>query len=401
MVEPLREAPRKPLCVQGTLPPLPAFIPQQAPPFIIPDNFDDIVKRLLAPLEQNPDLPKDAITFPSTASSAHPFAGGEGEAHQRIKHLLSNGSMTKYKDTRNGMIGTDFSTKFAAFLSLGCISARQVHTYLLDFEDGRTSIGKTAIGYGKGENKGTGWTRFELLWRDYMRLCAKKHRHKLFRIEGFESHAAGRNERGGGGPRWRTPARDPEAKRMLIRFLRGETGTGLIDASQRELWLTGYTSNRARQNVASYLSKHLHLDWRLGAEWYESQLIDYDTSSNWGNWQYVALGDRTFNPVKQGYDYDAKGEYIKMWVPELKSWKGGVEGIFQGWKIPSEERQSLGLQDLEWINRPLARIEFRPGGGAGGGGGGGRGNHGGRGGGGRGGRNNGGGGGRPNNRRGY
>ncbi len=91
---------------------------------------------------------------------------------------------------------------------------------------------------------------------------------------------------------------------MLQRFLRGTTGTGLIDASQRELLFTGYTSNRARQNVASYLAKHLGINWKLGAEWYESMLVDYDVSSNWGNWQYVAgVGNdprgeaRVFNPI--------------------------------------------------------------------------------------------------------
>lgn len=57
----------------------------------------------------------------------------------------------------------------------------------------------------------------------------------------------------------------------LARWLEGRTGTGLVDASQRELFLTGFTSNRARQNVASYLAKHLGLDWRLGAEWYECE----------------------------------------------------------------------------------------------------------------------------------
>ena len=67
---------------------------------------------------------------------------------------------------------------------------------------------------------------------------------------------------------------DNDTKIVVERFLRGKTGTGLIDASQRELFLTGYTSNRARQNVASYLTKHLGIDWRLGAEWYEANLIE-------------------------------------------------------------------------------------------------------------------------------
>jgi len=179
--------------------------------------------------------------------------------------------MSTYKDTRNGMLGADFSTKLSAFLALGCVTARQVHQHLLDFEDGTTELGRGAQGYGKGENRGTASVRFELLWRDYMRLCTRKFGPRLFQAYGF---------RGDDSVRWNYD------KEKLNRWLEGRTGMGLVDASQRELWCTGYTSNRARQNVASFLSKHLGLDWRLGAEWYECCLVDYDLSSNWGNWQY-------------------------------------------------------------------------------------------------------------------
>jgi len=140
---------------------------------------------------------------------------------------------------------------------------------------------------------------------------------------------------------------------------------GLIDASQRELYHTGYTSNRARQNVASFLAKHLKIDWRIGAEWYESMLIDYDLSSNWGNWQYLAgVGNdprgeaRIFNPVKQAFDYDPKGEYVKSWVPELRVLNEPSE-IFQAWTIKDDRKEELGLSDLEWVDKPLMRIDFQ------------------------------------------
>jgi len=165
---------------------------------------------------------------------------------------------------------------------------------------------------------------------------------------------------------------------MLERFLAGTTGTGLIDASQRELFHTGYTSNRARQNVASYLAKHLGLNWMLGAEWYECMLIDYDVSSNWGNWQYVAgVGNdprgeaRVFNPIKQACDYDPQGAYVMAWVPELR----GLEDpqvVFQAWKMDEDERAKRGLEGLDWIERPLKKIDFKVGSGRRGGGGGGK-----------------------------
>ena len=206
--------------------------------------------------------------------------------------------MTTYKDTRNGMLGLDFSTKLSAWLALGCITARQTHEYLIDFEEAKTDLGKGIHGYGKGENKGTAAVRFELLWRDYFRLATRKFGPQLFRIEGFKQDAS---------ISWKYPLKDPAVKRAVQRFLEGTTGNGFIDASMRELFLTGYTSNRLRQNVASFLAKHLGIDWRIGAEWYESLLTDYDLNNNWGNWQYNAgVGNdpreaRVFNPVKQVY----------------------------------------------------------------------------------------------------
>lgn len=234
--------------------------------------------------------------MPTRATSAHPFHGGESTGHDRIQHLITSGTMTTYKDTRNGMLGFDFSTKLSAWLALGCTTARQLHEYLLAFEDGKTDLGKGVQGYGKGENKGIAAVRFELLWRDYFRLTTRKFGPRLFRISGFKEDTSSP---------WKYPQKDKETQHKVTRFLEGTTGTGFIDASMRELFLTGYTSNRLRQNVASYLAKHLGIDWRVGAEWYESLLIDYDLSSNWGNWQYTAgVGNdpreaRVFNPVKQ------------------------------------------------------------------------------------------------------
>lgn len=170
---------------------------------------------------------------------------------------------------------------------------------------------------------------------------------------------------------------------VFSRFRSGRTGIGLIDASNRELFLTGYTSNRARQNVASFLanSSHLGIDWRVGAEWYEYLLIDYDMPSNWGNWQYVAgVGNdprqgRVFNPVKQALDYDPEGEYIKAWVPELrqmdlnKSFSGNKEEIdqqkimalYQAWKLSESEKENLSLKGVDWVEAPLVKIQFQVG----------------------------------------
>ena len=367
-VEPLRDAPRKEIPAPQSLLPAPSFIPSQSGPFSIPDSYDSFESALLKPLNNQPLLPKPP-SYPSNAESAHPFHGGATTGLERIRSLIKTASMTHYKDTRNGMIGTDFSTKLSAWLALGCITARQVHWQLISFEDGTNTAFKGIEGFNKGENKGTAAVRFELLWRDYMRLCTRKFGPRLFRVEGFRNDSS---------YPWKTPGSKgsgPEVEQTFDRFLRGTTGTGLIDASQRELYLTGYTSNRARQNVASYLAKHLGINWKLGAEWYESMLVDYDLSSNWGNWQYVAgVGNdprgeaRVFNPIKQSNDYDREGKYVRMWVEETRKLDNPQE-VFQCWKVDSQRRSEVGLDGNEGCESPLVKIDFRVGGKGGRGGG--------------------------------
>ncbi|MBV6655230.1 MAG: FAD-binding domain-containing protein, partial [Mameliella sp.] len=100
-------------------------------------------------------------------------------------------------------------------------------------------------------------------------------------------------------------------------------GVPFIDANMNELAATGYMSNRGRQNVASFLVKDLELNWQMGAEYFESMLIDYDVTSNWMNWNYAAgLGmdakeDKHYNIISQALKYDPKGTYVKKWLPQL------------------------------------------------------------------------------------
>lgn len=383
-LEPLRNVPRPVLeaPMPGSLPSYPdsSLIPPQHYPFTIPDAYADLESCLLAPLN-SPDRPliRDPPAFPRDAATAHPFRGGESQALSRLDQLIKSGSMSTYKDTRNGLLGIDCSTKLSGWLSIGCITARQVHTAMLAFEDGSNEAYQEVEGYGKGENEGTQAVRFELLWRDYMMLCTRKFGSKLFSLYGFKgAEDVGvkewlRPSRAAGG-RGKTQA---EITEIFSRFLNGTTGMGLIDASQRELYLTGYTSNRARQNVASFLSKHLGFDWRLGAEWYECMLIDSDVGANWGNWQYVSgVGSdprregRVFNPVKQAFDYDPNGEYVRTWVEELQgiqidendqtpgSGKGSVMELFQAWTMKEERKKELGLENLKMVREPLMKIEF-------------------------------------------
>jgi deoxyribodipyrimidine photo-lyase len=102
-------------------------------------------------------------------------------------------------------------------------------------------------------------------------------------------------------------------------WIHGETHSDFVNANMIELKETGWMSNRGRQNVASYFAKELELDWRLGAAYFESQLIDYDVHSNYGNWMYVAgVGndprDRKFNVQLQAERYDTNGKFRNLWL---------------------------------------------------------------------------------------
>lgn len=313
-------------------------------------------------------------SFPKEAKSAHPFKGGEDAARERLEYVVRADVAKNYKATRNGLIGADFSTKFSAYLAQGSLTARQIHEALLGYEDGTVARYQDAAGFGQGENDGTNAVRNELLWRDYMRLYHKRFGNKLFQAHGLKADKPEYQEGGEKMIKWKTADEntavadqnpDPATIRKIIeRFNAGNTGMGLIDASQRELMHTGYTSNRARQNVANFLAKHLGIDWRYGAEWYEMLLIDYDVSSNWANWQYVAgVGNdprsesRLFNPIKQAFDYDKDGTYVRTWVPEVSKLHK-LENVFQACTASEEDIKEAGLEGNPMVTDPIKKIEF-------------------------------------------
>lgn len=222
------------------------------------------------------------------------FKGGETEALRRMNHyFFDTKAISKYKETRNGLIGADYSSKFSAWLALGCLSPREIYYELKKYEAQNES------------NESTYWLVFELLWRDYFRFMMKKYHTKFFQQNGIQNKAIEVNKHNA---------------IQLQNWINGKTGIDFVDANMLELKLTGFMSNRGRQNVASYLCNDLKLDWRYGAAYFEQQLIDYDVCSNWGNWAYLAgvgndpRGNRYFNIEKQAQDYDKNAEYRKRWL---------------------------------------------------------------------------------------
>ncbi|KAI0201773.1 cryptochrome [Astrocystis sublimbata] len=366
MNEPLRERPRPtvPRPAAGSLPKTveSSEMPSQAHPFEIPPSLEAFETALVAPIESA--VPKVVAVEPGT--SAHPFRGGEDSALQRLRYLIKSGNASSYKTSRNGLLGMDYSTKLSAHLAQGSITARQVHEELLHFENGTDQQYAETEGFGEGENEGTKAIRFELLWRDYMRLCTRKFKAKLFYRSGFRNYHSHKWKMGSkvGETTGEQATPTDEVSTTMKRVFEGTTGQSLIDASSRELIHTGYTSNRARQNVGSFFAKHLNIDWRYGAEWYEFMLVDYDVNSNWSNWQYVAgVGNdprgenRIFNPVKQAFDYDKDGDYVRCWVPELRKIEK-LENLFQPWTTPKEDWERFELAGLSMAEDPVKKIEF-------------------------------------------
>ncbi|MBD2102586.1 DASH family cryptochrome [Leptolyngbya sp. FACHB-261] len=249
------------------------------------------------------------------------FRGGETQAQARLDYYFwKQDHLRVYKETRNGMLGGDYSSKFSPWLALGCLSPRYVYEHVKDYETQRIT------------NDSTYWLIFELLWRDYFRFIAAKHGSRLFRASGLRGVSIA----------WKQ-----DWERFAL-WQEGKTGFPLVDANMRELAATGFMSNRGRQNVASFLTKNLGIDWRMGAEWFESLLLDYDVCSNWANWNYTAgvgndaRGFRFFNILKQSKDYDPQGEYVKHWLPELATLPAAK--VHEPWKLLPVEQKRFGVR---------------------------------------------------------
>jgi deoxyribodipyrimidine photo-lyase len=219
-------------------------------------------------------------------------SGGESQAQAHWKAYQEAKALSHYKQTRNAFCGPMQSSHLSAWLAHGCISARQIWSDTMEYETT------------EGANDSTYWLRFELLWREYFRWYSRKSDWTLFRRSGPNAIEIPSDQNITRFESWKT----------------GHTNCDIVDAAMRELNKTGWMSNRARQLVASHLIYELHIDWRLGAAYFESQLVDFDVASNWGNWTYIAglgpdpRGGRIFNLNNQANRYDADQSYRKRWL---------------------------------------------------------------------------------------
>ncbi|QPG07051.1 DASH family cryptochrome [Salinimonas marina] len=233
-----------------------------------------------------------AQAHPSPVNQESWYGGERAGLNQLHHYFYATHNIARYKETRNGLLGWDYSSKFSAWLAQGMLSPRRIIQHINEYETQHT------------KNNSTYWLYFELLWREFFYWQLQKHGALFFAAGGFKTpHGFGEFD-----------------EKAFENWCRGHTGCLIVDAAMRELAHTGFTSNRTRQLCASYLIHELNLPWRYGAAWFEHQLIDYDVASNWGNWLYLAgkgndpRQQRKFDMQQQTQAYDPEHRFINRWL---------------------------------------------------------------------------------------
>ena len=217
---------------------------------------------------------------------------GEQAAHERLEEWAED--VAQYDDERN-LPSRDGSSRLSPHLHFGEISPAQVWHRL----SGR---------------RGQGWRTFEkeLIWRDYAQnvICQ------------FPDYPS-KSYRDGYSGMWRNPNRGHIIQEELEAWQSGMTGYPIVDAGMRQLWQTGWMHNRVRMIAASFLVKHLLIDWTFGEQWFWDTLVDADYGNNGVNWQWISgtgvdsnMFVRIMAPLSQSEKFDA-ADYIRQYVPEL------------------------------------------------------------------------------------
>ncbi|UOQ45268.1 DNA photolyase family protein [Halobacillus salinarum] len=220
---------------------------------------------------------------------------GEKDALDRLQWFLE-GAIYDYDEDRD-FPAVDGTSLMSRYLRTGAISPRTVYSKVMEETDGRK------------QQKGIETYVQELAWRDFYNMIY------YFYPDADDLEMVQKYR----GLSWN------EDEELFRAWKQGRTGFPLIDAAMRQLNETGWMHNRLRMAVASFLTKDLLMDWRLGERYFSEQLVDYDPASNIGGWQWAASTGtdpvpyfRVFNPTTQGERFDPHGRFIKEWVPELK-----------------------------------------------------------------------------------
>lgn len=278
-----------------------------------------------------------SLPLPEAAEQHPEFPAGEGEALRRLEAFcaLGSGHLERYAIDRN-LPAVEGTSRLSPYLRFGMISARQAVVTALRAAEAAAS---------SEERRGAETWLAQLIWREFFISI-------LFAFPHARRHALRPDLRD---VRWLND-RD-----LFKAWCRGETGYPIVDAAMRQLSATGWMHNRARMLSASFLVKHLLIDWRWGERWFLQNLLDGDLAANNGGWQWVAgTGTdaapyfRIFNPVLQGLKFDPEGSYIRRWVPELQPLP--ASSIHSPWKLPESEQKRLGVRIGKDYPAPLVDL---------------------------------------------
>lgn len=256
---------------------------------------------------------------------------GEGGARARLKEFLAGPSMT-YKTSRD-VPSEEGVSYLSPHLHFGEISPHTIWHAIADKRQAVTS--SSAKDSLNTYAKELGWREFahHILYH-FPETNSKPLRKQFLDFE------------------WRAP------KKELKAWQKGLTGYPIVDAGMRELWATGWMHNRVRMIVASFLTKDLLISWTEGAEWFWSTLVDADLANNTLGWQWAggcgadaAPFFRIFSPTLQGEKFDADGEYVRMWVPELKDLP--KKWIHKPWEAPDVVLHEAGITLGKTYPKPI------------------------------------------------
>jgi deoxyribodipyrimidine photo-lyase len=304
-------------------------------------------------LEEIPGLPEQ---FGSTRRSDGLWPAGEHEAQRRLSSFV--GSRIQQYDTARDFPAADGTSVLSPYLAIGAISPRQCLATALDAADASASKRRASGGndspttrFERGSKGITTWIN-ELIWREfYIHVLAGFPRVCMGRAFQVETERLA----------WRY---DEEA---LGRWKAGKTGYPIVDAGMRQMLATGWMHNRVRMITAMFFSKHLLMDWRIGEKFFMQNLVDGFFASNNGGWQWAASTGtdaapyfRIFNPYSQSRKFDARGEYIRRWVPELAALddeqihgphKGGLFGSVIDYPGPMVDHAAARVRAIEAFRR--------------------------------------------------
>lgn len=276
-------------------------------------------------LKANSEVPVSFLRLDKIQSEPLPDSdigeldAGESSAGERLGQFIANGrGLWKYGDERD-RVDSSTTSSLSPYIRFGMISAGS----LVDTAGNlisKTTEPQHALSVQR-------WLD-ELIWREFFQSAIYHFPESNFQSLRPEFETI----------EWNEDSDDLEAWKL------GQTGYPIVDAAMRQLESVGWIHNRLRMIVASFLVKHLLIDWRVGAQWFMKKLIDGDLAANTGGWQWIAGTGldaspyfRIFNPVLQGKKFDPNGTYVRTWIPEFDSvpdnivhspweWTGRVSG---------------------------------------------------------------------------